>query len=1003
MTIITALSGQPFKNDGGVALNMGDGSTSITNVEHGHTVKSSSYDTNSSFALPNPSGVDPLGVQNDGMVVRKSTKTNIYNNVNNFIFFGAYGSPLFSENKSYAELDAKDIHRSTDTEFSYFPAFTNRQAPLKRKQTIKLGELMMTSGEQLTQTPVEIISSSTKPVMDKSILIQSDDCLDENGQATSQSKDWIILSANPGNLLSPVSISMDVDPPCGCYVDAGLSLIDLIPIGLAFKAIGKVASFFRFILNIKKTASGPWNTAITYVGGKLTEKLPFGDAVATTKGTFQSALEWIKGWRAKFSKFIPNYKTGDVSNLPNIPTIETDIPEDLARVIPHPEKGDTYYTSVVYRGGLPLDEVKNSRYSTTVIKSRYTGQINKFKLFMSRIRSYRETLKKIRDYQTNQRVYLGTYPDPSISPPKVTIKLDPDFFGVDDIGQKYNHSDLPPFEYELVPVAVDVEDTITLAGNVAATPDAIYFDKQTLEGYVTTITNNMSEQYDNYIQGFFGVDHDPGVTSAAWKLKFKAKYGKDIKTGIFQKCNQIYQNQVNNHLTKISTAQKNAKEAISFVKQELSEGQGFIGQIKGEIDAEKQVVLEELKGLANKDKIEATKTLAFNAGWAAPAWLAILGKAIYGVGRQKICVGQNVELNEKTCACECIHDGMSECNADITLNPLWSVPMWTWDNIIPMLPKSEEMTTCYETCCESQVAYKSLVTQFCGCGCYGDLNLALVEPLESGSSESHFKGASGCDCLSKGWTGFGAARGKCVTDTETTTALALEKEWDDARCEYNCAETRHLPDKLGASPDCPDTRLTTNMSGSSYSVFKIGSACECECSQASWNYYNDNSQATWPPTCPAGYVFDTRANVCGCMPAGVCKEYVGDAYGASFNGPNAVSNAIQFINDNTVNCTSRYVHGYYYTSGDYIVAEVVGRLPEVNGEGDQIGYDVITSYTSEGDCGPGAILAGVPEGVLPNVCKTPQITHNYTWTPCPTDGSSCPLTLSDEAFNYTYP
>ena len=89
------------------------------------------------------------------------------------------------------------------------------------------------------------------------------------------------------------------------------------------------------------------------------------------------------------------------------------------------------------------------------------------------------------------------------------------------------------------------------------------------------------------------------------------------------------------------------------------------------------------------------------------------------------------------------------------------------------------------------------------------------------------------------------------------------------------------------------------------------------------------------------------------------------------------------------------MHGYYYSDGDTIVAEVVGRLPELNEGGDQIGYEVITGYTSEAGCGPGVGRV--------DVCKTPQITHNYTWTACPTDGSSCPLTLSDEAFNYTYP
>lgn len=856
MTIITAVSGQPFKNDGGVALNMGDGSTSITNVAHGHTVKSSSYDTNSSFTLPNPSGVDPLGVQNDGMVVRKSTKTNIYNNANNFIFFGAYGSPLFSENKSYAELDAKDIHRSTDTEFSYFPAFTNRQAPLKRKQTIKLGELMMTSGEQLTQTPIEILDGGTIPFDENRLTLANEDC------EGAEENEWIIL--DKGALGLP---TMNINPPCGCYVNAGVGLLDLIPFGVVYKAIGKFATFFKYILNTKKAASGPWNTAITYVGGKLTEKMPFGDAVATTKGTFESALEWIQGWRTK----LDNYKAkpnGDISNLPDIPTIETDIPEDLARVFPHPQKGNTYYTGVRYIDGQPVSELKDSGYSTTKIKSLYTGKINKFKLFMSKIRSIGEVVKKIQEYRSKKRIYLGAYPNATIPAPKVEIKLDPDFFGVNDIGQKYNHIGLPAFEHQLVPVAVDVEDTVRLHGVPNVTPDAIYFDKQTLEAYVTTVTNSISSQYSDYISAFF---HDPGVTSEAWKLKFKAKYGKHIKTQISQKCDKIYQAQIKYHNTALKKELVNASKAIKEARQTLATGQENIGIIKKEIQADKEVVLEELKALANKDKIKATGSTVLNGSLSA-SWYVITGRAFYQVGRQKRCLGKNTFLNPETCNCECFV-GYTECSADYTLNSMWGNIMWTWDTIVPLLPKTEEMTTCFESCCEGQVAYKSTISHSCGCACYGDLGLTQTA-LESGSADSHFKGASGCDCFSEGWMGFGKARGKCVSDSATALALGQGQAWDDARCEYNCAETRGLPAKKGASPDCPMRGIQN-----SYSALKENSVCECECAEP------DGYVGTWPPTCPEGKIWDGAANVCACVEMGTACFKSAVLYSTNDSGP----------------------------------------------------------------------------------------------------------------------
>ena len=984
MTIITAVSGQPFKNDGGVALNMGDGSTSITNVAHGHTVKSSSYDTNSSFTLPNPSGVDPLGVQNDGMVVRKSTKTNIYNNVNNFIFFGAYGSPLFSENKSYAELDAKDIHRSTDTEFSYFPAFTNRQAPLKRKQTIKLGELMMTSGEQLTQTPIEILDGGTMPFDENRLTLANEDC------EGAEENEWIIL--DKGALGLP---TMNINPPCGCYINAGVGLLDLIPLGLAFKAIGKFATFFKYILNTKKTASGPWNTAITYIGGKLTEKMPFGDAVATTVGTIPLAQEWIKGWKNKFFKYIPNYKTGDIGNLPAIPTIETEIAEDLPRIIPHPTKGSTYYSGTVEIQGQPL--AKLSRYSTTFIKSVYTRAINEFKTIMGEIRILHDKINQLKANRAKKIILLG-YAEvgPANATLTVKIRIPPTHYGiVNDAGDIINYpggpNSAPAFSITVPHVTVTHPDSIVLAGNVVETENAILLTADGLDNALDSVVQDLSEQYSAQFGAFF---HDPGINNDGWREAFKILYGNDLKSMITQKAERFYKQQILSKQDRLKRLSDVAKKKLKAARQELINGDIAMAQLKSEIETDKSIVLEELKGLATKDKITATKSIALNGSLSA-SWFVITGRAIFQVGRQKRCLGKNTFLNPETCNCECFV-GYTECSADYTLNSMWGNIMWTWDTIIPMLPKTEEMTTCFESCCEGQVAYKSTISHLCGCACYGDLGLTQ-SPLEDGSADSHFKGSEGCDCFSEGWMGFGKARGKCVSDSATALALGQGQAWDDARCEYNCAETRALPLKLGASPDCPDTRLTTNMSGSSYSAFKPGSVCECECSQAA------SGEGSWPPSCPAGYVFDTRANVCGCMPAGVCKQYAGDANGDSFTGPNAVSDAIQFINDNTANCTSPYVHGYYYSDGDTIVAEVVGRLPEFNEGGDQIGYEVITGYTSEGDCGPGAILAGVPEGVLPNVCKTPQITHNYTWTACPTDGSSCPLTLSDEAFNYTYP
>lgn len=149
---------------------------------------------------------------------------------------------------------------------------------------------------------------------------------------------------------------------------------------------------------------------------------------------------------------------------------------------------------------------------------------------------------------------------------------------------------------------------------------------------------------------------------------------------------------------------------------------------------------------------------------------------------------------------------------------------------------------------------------------------------------------------------------------------------------------------------------------------------------------------TWPPECPTGYVFDTSASLCDCVPAGVCKEYAMTGDGYTFQGATAVQDAIDFINSA---CTGEGTYGYYYTDsyGD-IVAEVATRDIEYDGFGNPTGgFDTITGYSSSGNC------SDTLGSEFTMVCGSVQGGHNYTWTACPADGSACPLTLSDEAFN----
>ena len=367
---------------------------------------------------------------------------------------------------------------------------------------------------------------------------------------------------------------------------------------------------------------------------------------------------------------------------------------------------------------------------------------------------------------------------------------------------------------------------------------------------------------------------------------------------------------------------------------------------------------QELADLTNDQFMSFFATFGYLGAFTAVA----LGAT--GIYRKKVCLGQNTFLNTTTCECECLpgKEAFANGNLEDTIQSnIYGAASFIWDSVASVVVQADE----FRSCCDV---------------CNGCLN------------ERVFGFTGTCDCVCN------------PTSSEIRSHYGIHVDAAD-----DCPFERTLVTDATISTDacccsCPDgsdvkegrtkptlARLSDNLSDPS-----VGSTGHY-LYQTGCNFVCDGRDyvGTWPPTCADGEVFDNRKNICECRPAGVCKEYAGDPYGSSFTGPDAVSDAIQFINDNTANCTSPYVHGYYYSDGDTIVAEVVGRLPELNEGGDQIGYEVITGYTSEAGCGPGVGRV--------DVCKTPQITHNYTWTACPTDGSSCPLTLSDEAFNYTYP
>ncbi len=677
---------------------------------------------------------------------------------------------------------------------------------------------------------------------------------------------FVISPGKPGDLGRRGAPSIDFSPPCGCYETMGLNILDFIGIGWIFKGLGIFGKAIKYVLMNKKIASSTWTRCVVLMGGRLHDFVEESasllaqskDEVLNYFGTIMQPIEVMVNRHILDANGNIGTKTSGFFNIPFTftNTVDDITFTEIGSLTRKPGAAD------IIGGTAP-------KYNTTRIKSNIDAITSQVDLAVAEALAYKRDLVRADNIITKALRGEGTA---FIKPGPKNISS----------GMTLSQPGFPPI------IRMDFDIDVYLSNY-----DMSAFNKlQTTPHFTGAKEVRIDKQW--ILDNIYKKDQ-PGGLHAKFLSDLEAKginpvfadldaFG-DLITDTGGAISSTISNQiVNARSASQAITDLGARRAISagksfhvkllFAKEDYINDmdllQQTVGKNKNVLDKD---LLSEATEEANKSLRNPSKHPQVD--WGIAAFFFITGRVFLSeFGRQKVCLGDVVSgfwgsdngarLNPETCNCEC-PGNQSECTADHTLNPFWGAIAWTWDNIIPVTPKTSEMTTCYETCCESQVAYKSLVTQFCGCECYGDLNLALVAPLESGSSESHFKGASGCDCLSKGWTGFGAARGKCVTDTETTTALALEKAWDDARCEYNCAETRHLPNKLGASPDCPDPNLTTDMSGSSYSVFKIGSACECECSQASWNYYNDNSQATWPPTCPAGTVWNGSANVCACI------------------------------------------------------------------------------------------------------------------------------------------
>ena len=695
-----------------------------------------------------------------------------------------------------------------------------------------------------------------------------------------QRNDLFIIS--PGNADTVVDAilggGLDVSPPCGCYEEMNISILDMFPFGLLMKKLGKFNFVAKYLTKLLKEGNAKWIRGCQLVGGKLTEV--GAEGANLIKKSRDEVLAYFRSVGKKSIREM--YRLGPRQNYYRTPGGKS-----FTNTLP-----DVTYTEVgaKVRGidsSATIGSTDNvgSLYNTNTLASNIDAVLSEADAFIQSAANAfqdQETLDTLIRQFSNGSVSFPVAPGPKKitfnfvvgsrnSPYKgpKSIEIDVDsFLGSFDMLQEDLFNILPSKRSSMKSVKFDsaFNENLWDAGlgdgivnkiqqkfpgiDVANQTDVLFSSKEHFLGTGTAPTKNKAGTLGNMFNFQARSNRD--------EMDFVLETMIEEDVAAAEKVIPEFQNLKNDYnysIRKLETIVRNGKEEerLNMVKEALDDADSSVSQ---------------------------------KVTWGGQCFYHIFGRAINGVGRQKVCLGDTfgwdngARLNYSNCNCEC-PSGQQTCSADYTLNPVWGTAMWVWDNMIPVNISTAEMATCFPACCEGQVAYKSTISHSCGCECFGDLEVHQTA-LESGSADSHFKGGSGCDCLSEGWMGFGKARGKCVSDSATALATGQGQAWDDAKCVYNCAETRALPEKLGASPDCPTTTII-DRSGPSYSTFKPGSVCECECSQAA------SGESSWPPTCDTGSTFDASPNVCACRAndgfcCGTCTKADSPSDGGSCDG-----------------------------------------------------------------------------------------------------------------------
>jgi len=514
-----------------------------------------------------------------------------------------------------------------------------------------------------------------------------------------QSNNWFILNLNNG---------IETNPPCGCYVNTNLGILDVIPFTKLMKLLGKVKAFKAW---------------------KLAELVASSSYIAIRRALIDTIDEWFNlytDWILRANAAL-NPPFGGLITLPDFGDLYT--------------YGDDELLDYVVAG---LDEMATEHRALTIVFNDLSRSSDFF------------ILKQGDEIPFDWKPQNFTFTDSNGN------AFDFDFADIQFTIKADSGTLISPTNYQIIsPAQIEVTAAQNMLNKLT---DQMEIINNVLYNGQADLQEALSF-YENIILAN-GPDLDDIVYAAS------------------ERSMAIKKTQVSNNISR--EIQHLESESSRYANSIVAKIQNILKDKAAQKSQAQQEILSETSRL----KLEAD--LALQSGAGASGFLAVLGLALFGVGREKQCFDPRTRLNPDTCECECWFPSLYEvCPVDATASPLWGAPQWVWDNVVPMLPQSEEVRTCYKKCCDSQTAWVNSVGYGCGCNCFGEIPSYAV-PLGGGAADSYFKSGTGAKCcreLQFSLLGGNWQRGSCVSSFEETRRTALGQVWDADKCEFICPNT----------------------------------------------------------------------------------------------------------------------------------------------------------------------------------------------------------------------